>query len=138
MLQPARSKYKKEFRGKMRGKSYRGNELSFGEFGLKAVGRGWLKSAQIEAARKVISHSFKKGGRVWIRVFPNKPITSRPAGQRMGGGKGDVETYVVVVTPGRIIFEVTGVSHEIAKIALLKASNKLPFDAKFVSKEEAK
>lgn len=135
MLQPARRKYRKEFRGKMRGKAVRGSEISFGEFGLKSLGRGWLSSAQIEAGRKAITHTLKRGGKVWIRVFPDKPITSRPAGQRMGGGKGDVSGYVVVIRPGKVIFEVTGVSEELARSALGKAGSKLPFKTRIVTKE---
>ncbi|MBI2103549.1 50S ribosomal protein L16 [Candidatus Woesebacteria bacterium] len=135
MLQPSRRKYRKEFRGKMRGKATRGSELSFGEFGLKATGRGWLSSAQIEAARRAITHHLRRGGKVWIRVFPDKPISARAAGQRMGSGKGEVEGYVAVIKPGRILFEVAGVSDDLAKEALRRASAKLPFATKFVSKE---
>lgn len=136
MLQPAKRKYRKEFRGKMRGKAGNGAQLSFGEYGLKAMGRGWLSSAQIEAGRRATTHAFKRGGKVWIRVFPDKPITLRPPGQRMGGGKGEIAGYVAVIIPGKIIFEVTGVSRELAKEALQKASAKLPFKTKFVAKEE--
>ncbi len=135
MLQPARRKHKKEFRGKMRGKDIRGSELSFGEFGLKALGRGWLKSSQIEAARRAVTHHLRRGGKVWIRVFPDKPISSRPAGKRMGSGKGEVTGYVAVIRPGRILFEVAGVSREMAREAFDRASSKLPFATKFVSKE---
>ncbi len=134
MLQPARRKYRKEFRGKMHGMATRGSELSFGEFGLKAMDRGWMKSSQIEAARRAITHHLRRGGKVWIRVFPDKPITSRPAGQRMGSGKGEVEGYVAVILPGRILFEVAGVDQELAKEAFERASAKLPFKTKFVSK----
>ena len=135
-MQPARRKYRKDFRGKRRGKSQRGAELSFGEYGLKSLGRGWLTGAQIEASRRVITHSFKRGGKVWIRVFTDKPITARPAGQRMGSGKGEVAGYVFVVKPGRILFEVAGVEEDLAKEAFRKASAKLPFKTKFVSREE--
>lgn len=133
MLQPAKRKFRKEFRGKMRGKAQRGYELSFGDFGLKAMECGWITGAQIEAGRRAISHSLKKGGMLWIRAFPDKPITSRPAGQRMGGGKGEVDQYVAVIRPGKILFELAGVPEEVAKEAFRKAGAKLPIDVKFVS-----
>src|SRR3990172_10188286 len=117
MLQPAKRKHRKEFRGKMRGIAGRGAILSFGEYGLKALGRGWLSSQQIEAGRRAITHSFKRGGKVWIRVFPDKPITNRPPGQRMGSGKGEISGYVVVIVPGKVIYEVTGVDEALARIA---------------------
>src|SRR3989344_263135 len=101
----------------MKGVSQRGSSLAFGEYGLKALGRGWLSSRQIEAGRKTITHSLKRGGRVWIRVFPDKPVTSRPAGQRMGSGKGDIDRYVAVITPGRILYEVAGIDVSLAKAA---------------------
>ena len=135
MLQPKRQKYRKSFRGKRRGFATRGAILSFGEFGLKSQGRAWLASRQIEASRKAITHELKKGGRVWIRVFPDKPVTSRPAGQRMGSGKGEIDRYVAVVTPGRILFEIAGTTEEIARKAFEKAGDKLPFKTRFVSKE---
>jgi len=135
MLQPKKRKYRKEFRGKMRGKAVAGSTLSFGEFGLKALDRGWLTSNQIEAGRRAITHTLKRGGKMWIRVFPDKPITSRPAGQRMGGGKGDVAGYVCVVKPGRIIYEISGVEKELVKRAFEKAGSKMPFKTKFVSKD---
>lgn len=135
MLQPKRQKYRKAFRGKRRGVASRGAELSFGEFGLKSLGRGWLASRQIEAARKAITHELKKGGRVWIRVFPDKPVTSRPAGQRMGSGKGEIDRYVAVVIPGRILFEIAGTTKEIAEKAFGRATNKLPFKTRFIVKE---
>jgi len=136
MLEPKRRKYRKEFRGKMRGVSIRGSTLSFGEYGLKALGRGWLSSQQLEAGRRAITHGLKKGGRVWTRVFPGKPVSARPAGQRMGGGKGEVEKYVAVITPGKIIYEITGVSYDVGKNALERAAAKLPFQSKLVKKEE--
>lgn len=136
MLQPKKRKYRKDFRGKRRGVSLRGSTISFGEFGLKSLGRGWMSSAQIEAGRRAITNSLKRKGRVWIRVFPDKPVTSRPAGQRMGGGKGDIDHYVVTVKPGRIIYEVAGVAPDVARSALRKASDKLPFKSKFIMKEE--
>lgn len=120
----------------MRGKSMRGSSLAFGEFGLKAQGRAWLSARQIEAARRAITHTIKRGGKVWIRVFPDKPVTSRPAGQRMGGGKGDIDRYVVVVTPGKILFEVAGVTQELVMDAFARASAKLPFKTKVISREE--
>lgn len=135
MLEPKRRKYRKSFRGRMRGVAKRGSTLAFGEYGLKSQGRGWLSSRQIEAGRRAITHSLKRGGKVWVRVFPDKPVTSRPAGQRMGGGKGDIDRYVSVVTPGRIIYEVTGVSREVARSAFLKAAAKMPFRTKIVQKE---
>ena len=136
MLEPKKRKYRKEFRGRMKGKSQRGSSLSFGEFGLKALGRGWLSSRQIEAGRRAITNSIKRGGRVWIRVFPDKPVSSRPAGQRMGSGKGDIDRYVAVITPGRIIYELAGVDVELAESALKKAGAKMPFKVKFIKREE--
>lgn len=135
MLQPKRRKYRKEFRGKMRGKAQKGFSVSFGEFGLKSMGRGWLTSNQIEAGRRAITHTLKRGGKVWIRVFPDKPITSRPAGQRMGSGKGDIAGYVDVIKPGKIIYEVAGVSEELVKAAFERAAAKMPFKTKMVKKD---
>ena len=135
MLQPKKRKYRKSFRGKMKGKSHRGSTLSFGEYGLKAMGRSWLTSRQIEAGRRAITRSIKRGGKVWIRVFPDKPVTARPAGQRMGGGKGDIDRYVTVITPGRIIYEVAGVAEEVVNAALKLAGDKMPFKTKIVSRE---
>jgi len=120
----------------MRGNSIRGSKLDFGDHGLKALGRAWLTQNQIEAARKAITHYTKRGGKVWIRVFPDKPITQKAQGVRMGTGKGDVKGYVCVVKPGRMIFELAGVSQEIAEEALRRASHKLPFRTKIVTKEE--
>ena len=134
MLEPKKRKYRKSFRGRMKGKSHRGSTLAFGEYGLKALGRGWLSSRQIEAGRRAITHSIKRGGKVWIRVFPDKPVTSRPAGQRMGGGKGDIDRYVAVITPGRIIYEVTGISGDLVVDAFAKAGAKMPFKTKIVSR----
>ena len=136
MLQPKKSKFKKQFRGKMRGLAIRGSFLAFGQYGLKSEGRGWLTDRQIEAARKAISHFTKRAGKVWIRVFPDKPITKKPTGVRMGGGKGDIVGYVVTIIPGRIIFELAGVSEVIANQALKRAAAKLPFKTKFVKKLE--
>lgn len=120
----------------MKGKSSRGTVLAFGEYGIKSLGRGWLSAGQIEAARRAITHTLKRGGKVWIRVFPDKPVTARPAGQRMGGGKGDTDRYVCVVTPGRILFEVAGVSKELVMEAFERAAAKLPFKTKVISREE--
>lgn len=136
MLEPKRRKFRKDFRGKMRGNAMRGNQIAFGEYGLKALGRGWVSAKQIEAARKAITHNVKRGGKIWIRVFPDKPVTGRPAGQRMGSGKGDIDRYVVVVTPGRILFEISGVSEELTTTALKRAAAKLPVKTKIVKKED--
>lgn len=135
MLQPKRRKYIKDFRGRRRGMATRGNEISFGDYGLKAQGVAWVTSAQIEAARRAITHCLKKGGRVWIRVFPDKPISSRPAGKRMGSGKGEVETYVAVVKPGLVLFEIAGAGYDVVRDAFQKASAKLPIGTKIVSRE---
>ena len=135
MLQPKKRKFRKDFRGRRKGKSYRGSSLSFGEYGLKALGRAWMSSAQIEAGRRAITHSIKRGGKVWIRVFPDKPVTARSAGQRMGGGKGDIDRYVAVVTPGRILYEVAGVSEDLVVKAFKRAGDKMPFKTKIISRE---
>lgn len=119
----------------MRGKAISGSSLSFGEVGLKALERGWVSSQQIESARKTISHATKRVGKMWIRIFPDKPYTKKATGSRMGGGKGDIEGYVAVVKPGRILFEVTGVSLEIAKKAMWLAARKLPIAAKVIEKK---
>jgi len=136
MLQPKRSKFKKQFRGKMKGNAQRGSSLDFGQYGLKSLGRGWLTDQQIEAARKATSHYTKRAGKVWVRVFPHKPITKKPSGVRMGGGKGDIERFVVPIVPGKIIFEIAGVSEEMAHQALKRAGAKLPFKTKIVSQME--
>jgi large subunit ribosomal protein L16 len=135
MLEPKKRKYRKSFRGKMRGVATRGSSLAFGEFGLKALGRSWLTANQIEAGRRAITNSLRRGGKVWIRVFPDKPITKRPAGQRMGGGKGDIDRYVAVIIPGKVIYEIAGVEFSMAKRALEKASAKMPFKTKIIRKE---
>lgn len=134
MLVPKRAKYRKSFRGKMRGKAYRGTRISFGDYGLSSEGMGWVSSRQIEAARKSITHFTQRGGRIWIRVFPDKPITKKPPETRMGSGKGDVYEFVVPVLPGRILFEMGGVTKEIAYAALRLASHKLPIKTKIVEK----
>lgn len=138
MLQPKRRKHRKDFRGKRRGKSIRGSSLTFGEFGIKALDRGWLSAAQIEAGRRAVTNTLKRKGRVWIRIFPDKPVTSRPAGQRMGSGKGDIDRYVAVITPGRIIFEVSGQNEETVLDGLRRAADKMPFKTKIIRKEPAK
>lgn len=134
MLQPKKQKYRKQFRGKMRGLAHRGAEVSFGEFGMKAVERGWLSSRQIESARKAIVKFTKRGGKVWIRAFPDKPVTKKALGVRMGSGKGDIHEYVAVIKPGRIIFEIAGVSQETAAEAFKNASAKVPFRIRLVTK----
>ncbi len=136
MLQPKRRKYIKDFRGRRRGVATRGNSISFGDFAMKSQGVAWVTSAQIESARRTITHALRRGGRVWVRIFPDKPITGRPAGKRMGGGKGDISTYVAVVRPGLILFEVAGAPEEVVREAFRKASAKLPIDVKFISREE--
>lgn len=134
MLQPRKQKYRKQFRGKMAGNSARGAKVAFGEYGLKAVERGWLSGRQIESARKAISRHAQRGGKVWIKVFPDKPITKKAPGTRMGSGKGDIHEYVAVIRPGRILFEIAGVSEETAALAFKRAGAKLPFAVKMVSK----
>lgn len=133
-MQPKRQKHRKQFRGKRRGFASRGAQVAFGEYGLKSLGRAWLSAQQIEAARRSIAHTTARGGKVWIRVFPDKPITSRGAGVRMGGGKGDVSKYVAVVLPGRILFEIAGTSEIIAREAFQRAATKLPFETKIVKR----
>jgi large subunit ribosomal protein L16 len=135
MLQPKRSKYRKEFRGRMKGKANTGNEIAFGDFGLQAVTRDWIKAKQIEAARKVIVRATKRRGKLWIRIFPAKPYTSKPAEVKMGKGKGDIEGYVAVVKPGRVLFELGGVDDQVAIDALKEAAQKLPIKTRVISKE---
>ena len=134
MLQPARTKYRKMMKGRMRGKAYRGSELNQGSFGLAATECGWLTSRQIEAARVAISRYVKRGGKLWIRVFPDKPITKKPAETRMGTGKGPVEYYVAVIKPGRVLFEIEGVDDAQASKAFLLAAHKLPVATKLVKR----
>lgn len=136
MLQPKRRKYRKEFRGRRRGLATRGSTIAFGEFGIKALEVAWMSAAQIEAIRRTVTGNLKRKGKVWLRVFPDKPVTARAAGQRMGSGKGDIDRYVCVVKPGRIVIEVAGVEPEIAKAALKGATYKLPFKSKIVMKGE--
>ena len=134
MLQPKRQKYRKQFRGRRAGMALRGNTVDFGEFGLKSLGRGWMSSKQIEAARRAIAHTTKRGGKVWVRVFPDKPITSKGAGVRMGSGKGEIAGYVAVIKPGRILFEIAGVSEEIATDAFTRAGAKVSVLTKIISR----
>ncbi len=135
MLAPKRAKHRKSFRGTRTGVSIRGSEVNFGEFGLKATTTGWVGSRQIEAGRRALTHYTRRGGRVWIRIFPDKPITKKPPETRMGSGKGDVYEYVAVVRPGRIIYEMAGVSREDAREAMRLAAIKLPVRTKFVERE---
>lgn len=135
MLQPKRVKYRKAHRGHRRGTAQAGNTVIFGEFGLQAQGSAWLTSRQIEAARRAIVHSVKRGGKVWIRVFPDKPVTSKPAETRMGSGKGSLDHWVAVVKPGKMLFEISGIREELAREAMRLASNKLPIETKFVVRE---
>lgn len=134
LLQPKRTKHRKVFKGTRGGVATRGNSLSFGTFGLKAMESGWISARQLEAARRAMAHFTQRGGRIWIRVFPDKPITKHPAESRMGSGKGDVEGYVAVVKPGSLIFEMGAVASETAKEALRLAAHKLPIATKFVEK----
>ena len=131
MLQPKRTKYRKQQKGRNRGLAQRGSSVSFGEFGLKAIGRGRLTARQIEAARRAMVRSIKRGGKIWIRVFPDKPITKKPLEVRQGKGKGSVEYWVALVQPGRILFEMSGVSRELAAEAFKLAAAKLPFKVVF-------
>ncbi len=135
MLQPKKAKYRKQFRGKNRGIAYTGNELEFGDFGLKATESGWVSSAQIEAARKKITFVTKRAGRYWMRMFPHKPVTLKPVGVKMGSGKGDIDKHVAVIKPGMMLFEMSGVTSEMAKSAFTKAGHKLAVKTTFVTKE---
>ncbi|NQY43038.1 MAG: 50S ribosomal protein L16 [Legionellales bacterium] len=134
MLQPKKTKYRKQMKGRNRGLAQRGSSVSFGEYGLKAIGRGRLTARQIEAARRAMTRHIKRGGRIWIRVFPDKPITKKPLEVRMGKGKGGVEYWVDLIKPGKILFEMEGVSEELAKEAFILAARKLPFKTTFVNR----
>ena len=136
MLMPKRVKRRKQFRGSMKGKALRGNKINYGEFGLVAAEPCWIKSNQIEAARVAMTRYIKRGGKVWIKIFPDKPVTAKPAETRMGSGKGSLEYWVAVVKPGRVMFEMNGVSEEIAKEAMRLASHKLPIKCKFVTRAQ--
>ena len=136
MLMPKRVKYRRVHRGRMKGKATRGNFVAYGEFGLQATEPCWITSNQIEAARIAMTRYTKRGGQVWIKIFPDKPVSKKPAGTRMGSGKGAPEYWVAVVKPGRVMFEIAGVSEEQAREALRLASHKLPLKTKFVKREE--
>ena len=136
MLLPKRVKYRRVHRGRMTGKAMRGNKVTYGDYGLQALEPSWITSNQIEAARIAMTRYIKRGGQVWIKIFPDKPITEKPAGTRMGSGKGSPEKWVAVVKPGRVMFEISGVSEETAKEAMRLAMHKLPIKCKFVKKEE--
>ena len=137
MLLPKRVKYRKQFRGRMKGKAQRGNTVSHGEFGLVALEPAWITNRQIEAARIAMTRYIKRGGKVWIKIFPDKPVTAKPAETRMGSGKGSPEYWVCVVKPGRVLFEMDGVSKEVAMEAMRLAGHKLPIRTKFVTREES-
>ena len=135
MLQPKRVKHRKTHKGHRRGQAQAGNAVVFGDFGLQALESAWITNRQIEAARRAITHHIRRGGNVWIRVFPDKPVTKKPAETRMGGGKGAPDHWVAVVKPGRILFEMSGISAEAAVEAMRLASHKLPIDTRFVARE---
>ena len=137
MLIPKRVKYRRQQRGRMTGKATRGNKVTYGEFGLQALEPGWITSNQIEAARIAMTRYTKRGGQVWIKIFPDKPVTQKPAETRMGSGKGSPEYWVAVVKPGRVLFEIAGVSEDAAREALRLGSHKLPIRTKIVKREEA-
>ena len=135
MLAPRRAKHRKQFRGKRTGMAVRGNTVAFGDYGLKATTDGWVTSRQIEAARRTLTHYTNRGGRIWIRIFPDKPASKKPPETRMGSGKGDIEKYVCVVKPGRIMFEMAGITRDQAVEAMRLATAKLPVRTKLVEKE---
>ena len=136
MLLPKRVKYRRVHRGRLKGKAYRGNKVTYGDFGLQALEPAWITSNQIESARIAMTRYIKRGGQVWIKIFPDKPITEKPAETRMGSGKGSPEYWVAVVKPGRVLFEIKGVSEEVAREAMRLAMHKLPIKCKFITKEE--
>ena len=136
MLMPKKVKYRKQQRGRMKGKAWRGSDISFGDYGLKVMSCGWVTDRQIEAARIAMTRFIKRGGKIWIRVFPDKPITKKPAETRMGKGKGAPEGWVAVVKPGRVLFEMEGVNEELAREAMRLAAQKLPIKTKFVTRKE--
>ena len=136
MLAPKRVKHRKTHTGRMRGAAYRGSKVSFGEYGLQALEPTWITNRQIESARVAMTRHIKRGGKVWIRIFPDKPITSKPAETRMGKGKGNPESWVAVVKPGRIMFELEGVTEEVAKRAMELAAAKLPIKCKFIIRDQ--
>ena len=136
MLMPKRVKYRRVQRGRMKGKALRGNTVTYGDFGLQAIEPCWITANQIEAARIAMTRYIKRGGQVWIKIFPDKPVTAKPAETRMGSGKGSPEYWVAVVKPGKVLFEIKGVDEDIAREAMRLAANKLPVKCKFVKKEE--
>jgi large subunit ribosomal protein L16 len=136
MLSPRRTKFRKQQRGRMKGNAYRGNTINFGDFALQAIEPCWITSRQIEAARRAITRYVRRGGKIWIRIFPDKPVTMRPAETRMGSGKGSPEFWVAVVKPGRIMFEIAGIPKATAIEAMRLAAQKLPIKTKFISREE--
>jgi large subunit ribosomal protein L16 len=136
MLSPRRTKFRKQQRGRMRGLAQSGNSLNFGEFGLQAIEPCWITSRQIEAARRAMTRYVKRGGKIWIRIFPDKPVTMRPAETRMGSGKGSPEFWVAVVKPGRVMFEIGGITEDVAREAMRLAAQKLPIQTKFVTRNE--
>lgn len=136
MLIPKRVKYRRVHRGRMKGTAYRGSTLTFGEYGLQALEPGWITSRQIEAARIAMTRYIRRGGKVWIKIFPDKPVTRKPAETRMGSGKGSPEEWVAVVKPGRVMFELAGVREELAREAMRLAAHKLPIATKFIKREE--
>jgi large subunit ribosomal protein L16 len=137
MMMPKKVKYRKQQRGRMAGKAWRGSEISFGEYGLKSLECAWITDRQIEAARVAMTRSIKRGGKVWIRLFPDKPITKKPAETRMGKGKGAPEQWVAVIRPGKVLFEMEGVNRATAAAAMRLAAHKLPIKTKFVGREDA-
>jgi large subunit ribosomal protein L16 len=136
MLQPKRTKYRKQMKGRNRGLAHRGSSVSFGEFGLKAIGRGRITARQIEAARRAMTRHINRGGKIWIRIFPDKPITKKPLEVRQGKGKGSVEYWVAQIQPGKMLYEMEGVSEEVAREAFMLAAAKLPIATKFVSRAQ--
>ena len=136
MLMPKRTKYRKTQKGRMTGKAQRGSKVAFGEYGLQAQESGWITARQIESARIAMTRAIKRGGKVWITIFPDKPITEKPAETRMGSGKGNPEYWVAVIKPGRVMFEMAGVDEELAREAMRRASHKLPVKTKFVKRDE--
>jgi len=137
MLMPKRVKYRRVHRGRMKGKASRGNKLSYGDYGLQALEPAWITSNQIEAARRAMTRYVKRGGNIWVKIFPDKPVTEKPAETRMGSGKGSPEYWVAVVKPGRILFEMGGVSEEVAREAMRLAAHKLPIKTKFVARDDS-
>jgi large subunit ribosomal protein L16 len=137
MLIPRRVKYRKEQRGRMKGNAQRGSTVTFGDYGLQAMEPGWITSAQIEAARIAMTRYIRRGGKVWVKIFPDKPVTSRPAETRMGKGKGAPDHWVAVAKPGRVLFEIAGVPEDLAKEAMRLAAHKLPIKTKFITRDQA-